>query len=1517
MTFKNTSSVKIYPANNTGVYLTNSTANRAITGATAYNDTIYNGGANSTLYGYGGNDSIYNGGNSVKVYAGDGADTVQNYDGDYSVIDLGDGADYLYGYDNDYVTVYGGAGNDTLGNGTSYYGAKIYGGAGADLFNGYYYWSGTILDGGDGDDTINGIYSGSVFGGAGNDRIVLANSTYSYIRTVSGGTGNDLIYSDSTASVGAVYYYTTGDGYDTIYGFKSKDTLKISGSYSTQKSGSDLIYYVGSSGSVRLVNYMPVETGVTLSNSTSNTVINGTGYNDSIRNSGSNVTINTGAGNDSMYNFNNTNVIMNGGGGSDSLYNSGNDITMLGGAGNDTLYNHYSSRVKMDGGEDNDLLENVATYVTMLGGAGNDTLYSPGASRVSIDGGAGSDIISLSGAYASLGSNTISGGTGDDTIYLNSATTVGNVYVYTTGDGYDTIYGFKSKDTLKISGSYSTQQSGSDLIYYVGSYGSVRLVNYRATVPSIFTEGADTYSNSTANTVLSALGGNDTVINNAGNVTIYGGTGADRITNNAQRVRISGDADSDYIYNTANSVTTSGGDGHDTIISGYNQGYYASIDGGTGNDYIVNYGTYSTISGGDGNDTIHIDYSGYNFVNGGAGDDRISVFSSSWSGNYRPTIRGGTGNDTIYGNSLIGSSGNGAIYQYVYGDDSDIIYGYTSYDTISIQGTSYYTTLTSGANKIVSIIGSGAMTLVNAGSLNITGGTYTQTTGGGQNISNTNSSTVISTGAGNDTVRHSGSYSKISVGAGNDSVYIDYSNYDTVFGGEGNDTITGIMGLTSINGGAGDDIISIGGGTNGGAHTIQGGTGNDTIYRNSNSYGVVYEYARGDGNDIIHGYHANDTIVITGGRYKKSVVSGNVEVSITGGAKITLEGAASLGLNNIKISGTIEPDDTLPSAQEVIRKFMKALDDTNLTGEEAMNEAVAACSHYNSIQNLIDRLVADASSYSNAEDFLYEKCGIDFTNNDTGAITGKDAGGSSVEKTARSVIPEPNARDTSFNADYFTTNGVTFRLGETTFNRLNSDQVFIWQSMKSNWAKSGLDLINESYGYSFADNEIKTNTIYIYFENANRGALAWTWTPWYNSYGKASEIRIGVNTYYYNSFASSDVDGISPRGQEYLDRTFTHEMVHAIMGAKVKRWLDLPISIIEGTAELVKGIDDTRSSSIITVAGSSSMLRKYLNVDDTEYQDNTDYMYAAGYILLRYLAKQVSTGGDLRNPLGSIVNVDTTTPVGISIKGAVLSAATTFKGTSINLADYPSTVTKVDASKLSKGIEIWGNSAANSLKGGKGADTIFGGAGKDTELGGNGNDLLYGDADNDLLKGEAGNDTLYGGAGNDTLYGGAGNDVLRGGAGNDSLTGEAGNDTLNGGAGNDTLTGGKGADVFVYTAGEGDDVITDYTASQKDKIQIANGTISQTLYSGKDVTFTIGDGSLTIKNGKSQKITVEYVESRISQDYSLFTDENFIGGSTLDEISAVSDTNYSVGQIRANNFESIAQTDTLTLAANP
>ncbi len=153
-----------------------------------------------------------------------------------------------------------------------------------------------------------------------------------------------------------------------------------------------------------------------------------------------------------------------------------------------------------------------------------------------------------------------------------------------------------------------------------------------------------------------------------------------------------------------------------------------------------------------------------------------------------------------------------------------------------------------------------------------------------------------------------------------------------------------------------------------------------------------------------------------------------------------------------------------------------------------------------------------------------------------------------------------------------------------------------------------------------------------------------------------------------------------------------------------------------------------------------------------------------------------------------------------------------------------------------------GETGIDTLTGDNGGDSLFGGNDSDVLTGGNGNDSLFGQLGNDTLSGEAGDDTLAGGAGldvlsggsdNDTLNGGTGDDELAGGTGIDTLRGGVGADELRGGAGNDTLTGGGQADSFVFdTPSDGNDLISDWTAVEGDKLQISAAAFGGGLVAG-------------------------------------------------------------------------------------
>lgn len=116
----------------------------------------------------------------------------------------------------------------------------------------------------------------------------------------------------------------------------------------------------------------------------------------------------------------------------------------------------------------------------------------------------------------------------------------------------------------------------------------------------------------------------------------------------------------------------------------------------------------------------------------------------------------------------------------------------------------------------------------------------------------------------------------------------------------------------------------------------------------------------------------------------------------------------------------------------------------------------------------------------------------------------------------------------------------------------------------------------------------------------------------------------------------------------------------------------------------------------------------------------------------------------------------------------------------------------------------------------QGKDRIIGGAGFDTILGGDGDDRIR----LTELVPEDGIERIDGGPGFNTIAGSGGKNILDftavqllniatldGRGGRDTITGSSGNDVIAGGAGNDVLSGGAGNDSYLFSAGDGRDVI--------------------------------------------------------------------------------------------------------------
>ena len=519
----------------------------------------------------------------------------------------------------------------------------------------------TLTNGGDevtvngeaGDDYISNTADNvSLFGGYGNDTIY----NHGDFITIDGGDGDDSI---SNNSEGVVFVWSGGN--DTIDGFKEDSVFSIGSDFSSQVSGDDVIVTVGENkivltGASSLDNLDIVgAAGVTLENTTSNSLVSGTDDSDSITNYGSNSTIQALAGMDTISNTSDYSII-NGGDGSDFISNYSpqgvllaDNVSISAGKGNDTIRNEHAYNVTLDGGDGNDkIIVVTGDHTTIRGGAGNDTILGEtleGSDNSTwamggysnIDGGDGDDYIDPSSSdSASIrggegndtiinqgDDSTLNGGAGDDIISLHGASLENNVIEYAEGDGNDSIFGFNETTKLSLSSGaeFSSQVSGDDVIVSVGSNeitiaGGANLstlnitneetkpLNISNTTRNTLITGtglADTIQNSGANVSVKSLSGDDSITSSGANSSINAGAGNDTITNSGENSTLIGEHGDDKISNTADDVSISGGYGNDSIE---NSGSNVTISGGSGYNYTSNTGDNVLINFGGGLDTI-------------------------------------------------------------------------------------------------------------------------------------------------------------------------------------------------------------------------------------------------------------------------------------------------------------------------------------------------------------------------------------------------------------------------------------------------------------------------------------------------------------------------------------------------------------------------------------------------------------------------------------------------------------------------------------------------------------------------------------------------------------------------------------------------------------------------------------------------------------------------------------------------------------------------------------------------
>ncbi|OPH36410.1 calcium-binding protein [Moraxella lacunata] len=381
--------------------------------------------------------------------------------------------------------------------------------------------------------------------------------------------------------------------------------------------------------------------------------------------------------------------------GNDVVVGSSDTDSLYGEQGNDALYG-LSGNDLLDGGEGDDELVGGDGLDILVGGAGKDRI-SGGLEHDKLYGGVGNDVLNgdlsllrNTGDYPTgtpferFGDDYLDGGVGDDIL-------VGN-------GGHDRLYGSEGDD--KLQGDYKDldgQYHGNDILD--GGIGNDKLRGDGGNDTLYGGEGDDELQGDSSDLdgqyhgddALDGGKGNDRLWGDGGNDILYGGEGNDKLMGDNSLMSdeyhgndiLFGGAGNDSLWGQGGQDKLYGGEGndyldgdHEAVDGQYHGGDY--LEGGQGNDSILGSGGNDHIDGGEGDDFLVGDkkeldgrYHGNDVLYGGEGVDRI------FGQGGQDTLYGGAGDDILNGDAL-------DIDSAYHGDD--ILYGGEGNDTLLGQG---------------------------------------------------------------------------------------------------------------------------------------------------------------------------------------------------------------------------------------------------------------------------------------------------------------------------------------------------------------------------------------------------------------------------------------------------------------------------------------------------------------------------------------------------------------------------------------------------------------------------------------------------------------------------------------------------------------------------------------------------------------------------------------------------------------------------------------------------------------
>ena len=579
------------------------------------------------------------------------------------------------------------------------------------------------LHGGDGDDTLSGLAGNDYLnGGAGND-LLIGGPGHDQME---GGTGNDVYQLDYFFGIDNVLNLDRADAGSDIIRFGPSLTRDMINNF--QISGDDLMiaFMYGSPtnpdfDTVFLEGFLSGNNGTHIiefadgSQLTASDFLSGAENWDGTEGADSHV----------------------GGNAANNLDGRGGNDTISGLGGNDRIYGGNGDDV-LNGDDGDDMLEGGSGVDTLNGGSGNDQLYGK--------------------EYSNENADTLRGGAGDDRYYVGKGYQYGrspDTVIELEGEGTDTVYADSYSYTLADNVENLVATYTSDYFYWHNpSYPG-----WQVDIPRFLTGndlnntiqlGDPSWSGSHNGRfyLLDGGAGADTLIGTGGNETYVVDQAGDVIVEPAQQgVQSIDTVRASYSYSLAwnvnlENVELSGsenlsawGNAHNNRLDGSTSSGANTLAGGLGDDtYIITAKDVLVEAAGEGNDTVVIsgldetsaqggwfDVSDYANVENLAlgnnltidwdydGSDNRGAFNANIRGNagdnvltgngFRNEIRGGDGNDRIYGgererntvydtssDSLYGEGGDDTLYASSGGGDlhggvgNDLLYGGGGHD---------------------------------------------------------------------------------------------------------------------------------------------------------------------------------------------------------------------------------------------------------------------------------------------------------------------------------------------------------------------------------------------------------------------------------------------------------------------------------------------------------------------------------------------------------------------------------------------------------------------------------------------------------------------------------------------------------------------------------------------------------------------------------------------------------------------------------------------------------------------